>query len=56
MSELFFLPSWPPAADALPWYALLLLVAAIAGELARRWLHLPRLFGWIVVGVLLGPG
>ena len=55
MSELFFLPSWPPGADALPWYALLLLVAAIAGELARRWLHLPRLFGWIVVGVLLGP-
>ena len=55
MSELFFLPSWPPGADALPWYALLLLVAAIAGELARRWLHLPRLFGWIAVGVLLGP-
>jgi NhaP-type Na+/H+ or K+/H+ antiporter len=55
MSELFFLPAWPPSADALPWYALLLVVAAIAGELARRWLHLPRLFGWIVVGVLLGP-
>jgi len=55
MSELFFLPEWPPSADALPWYALLLVVAAIAGELARRWLRLPRLFGWIVAGVLLGP-
>ena len=45
----------PFAADALPWYALLLLVAAIAGELVLRWLHLPRLFGWIATGVLLGP-
>ncbi|MGH8676037.1 MAG: cation:proton antiporter [Burkholderiales bacterium] len=55
MSELFFLPSWSQAADALPWYALLLLAAAIAGELMHRWLHLPRLFGWIAAGVLLGP-
>lgn len=55
MSELFFLPSWPPAAQALPWYALLLLAAAIAGELVRRWLHLPRLFGWIAAGILMGP-
>ena len=45
----------PFAADALPWYALLLLVAAIAGELVLRWLHLPRLFGWIATGILLGP-
>ena len=55
MPELFFLPSWPPAAQALPWSALLLLVAAIAGELVRRWLHLPRLFGWVAAGILLGP-
>jgi len=55
MSELFFLPSWPPAAQALPWSALLLLGAAIAGELVRRWLHLPRLFGWIAAGILMGP-
>jgi len=55
MAELFFLPSWPPAAQALPWYALLLLVAAIAGELVRRWLHLPRLFGWVAAGILMGP-
>lgn len=45
----------PLAAEALPWYALLLLVAAIAGELVLRWLHVPRLFGWIATGVLLGP-
>ena len=55
MSELFFLPSWPPAADALPWYALLLVVAAIAGELVLRWLHLPRLFGWVAAGIVMGP-
>mgnify|MGYP001599196973 CR=1 FL=1 len=55
MTELFFLPSWPPAAEAIPWYALLLLVAAIAGELARRWLRLPRLLGWIAAGLVLGP-
>src|SRR6185295_7043523 len=55
LSDLFFLPSLPYAAEALPWYALLLLVAAIAGELVLRWLHLPRLFGWIATGVLLGP-
>lgn len=55
MSELFFVPSWPPAAEAIPWYALLLLVAAIAGEVVHRWLHLPRLLGWIAAGLVLGP-
>jgi NhaP-type Na+/H+ or K+/H+ antiporter len=55
MPELFFLPSWPPGAQGLPWVALLLLAAAIAGELVKRWLHLPRLFGWIVAGILMGP-
>lgn len=55
MSELFFLPSWPPGAEAIPWYALLLLVAAIAGEVVHRWLHLPRLLGWIGAGLALGP-
>ena len=55
MSELFFLPSLPPGAEAIPWYALLLLVAAIAGEVVHRWLHLPRLLGWIAAGLALGP-
>jgi len=55
MSDLFFLPAWPPAVDALPWYALLLLVAAIAGEVLARWLHLPRLFGWVAAGLAMGP-
>lgn len=54
MRELFFLPDIPPAAQ-LPWYALLLLGAAIAGEAIERWLRLPRLLGWIAVGAALGP-
>lgn len=55
MSDLFFVPTWPPGAEAIPWYALLLLVAAIAGEVVHRWLHLPRLLGWIAAGLALGP-
>ncbi len=55
MSELFFLPDLPPAAARLPWYALLLLAAVIAGEAVQRWLRLPRLLGWIAVGAVLGP-
>jgi len=55
VSELFFLPDLRAAARALPWHALLLLVAALAGEAVQRWLRLPRLLGWIAVGALLGP-
>ena len=55
MSDLFFLPDLRAAARALPWHALLLLGAALAGEAVQRWLRLPRMLGWIAVGALLGP-
>ena len=55
MSDLFFLPDLASAAAQLPWYALLLLAAALAGEVVQRWLRLPRLLGWIAVGAALGP-
>jgi len=55
MSELFFIPDLASAAAQLPWYALLLLAAALAGEAVQRWLRLPRLLGWIAVGAALGP-
>ena len=55
MSDLFFLRGIPPPLDQLPWYALLLLGAAIAGEAVQAWLRLPRLLGWIAVGAALGP-
>lgn len=55
MSDLAFLPDFAAAAFQLPWYALLLLAAALAGEAVQRWLRLPRLLGWIGVGAALGP-
>jgi len=55
LSDLFFLPDLPSAAAHLPWYALLLLGAVVAGEAVERWLRLPRLLGWIAVGAALGP-
>ena len=54
MSELFFLPQWPVRADQIPWYAVLLLVALLVGEALWR-LRLPRLLGWILAGIALGP-
>lgn len=55
MSEIAFLPEFPPAVGRVPWYALVLLAAALAGEAAERWLRAPRLIGWIVAGAVLGP-
>ena len=55
MPELFFLPDLAAVASHLPWTALLLLAAALAGEAVQRWLRLPRLLGWIAVGGALGP-
>lgn len=55
MTDLFFLPDLKRVAQSLPWPALLLLGAALAGEAVQRWLRLPRLIGWSAVGALLGP-
>lgn len=55
MTDLFFLPDLRGIGATLPWHALLLLAAALAGEAAQRWLRLPRLLGWGAVGALLGP-
>jgi Kef-type K+ transport system membrane component KefB len=54
MTELFFLPDWPVQADQIPWYAVLLLAALLAGEAAWR-LRLPRVLGWVLAGIALGP-
>ena len=54
MSELFFLPRWPIPAEQIPWYAVLLLAALLAGEAAWR-LRLPRVLGWILAGIAMGP-
>ncbi len=55
LTDLFFLPDLRGIGASLPWHALLLLAAALAGEAVQRWLRLPRLLGWSAVGALLGP-
>jgi Kef-type K+ transport system membrane component KefB len=54
--KLFFLPAWPPDFGPLAQVALLLILAVVAGEVARRWLRVPRILGYITVGAVLGPG
>jgi Kef-type K+ transport system membrane component KefB len=41
-------------ADQIPWYAVLLLAALLAGEALWR-MRLPRVLGWILAGIALGP-
>ena len=51
----FYLPDWPPALPAVARLALLLLAAAVCGELGQRWLRVPRIVGQVGAGVLFGP-
>ena len=54
--DISFLPEWPltwPTAVAV---AVLALFAAAAGEVAARWLRLPRLLGYLAAGALFGAG
>lgn len=55
MTELFFLPSLPLAANQMIWIGLLVLAGAVGGELATRWLRLPRIVGYLAAGIALGP-
>lgn len=50
-----FLPEWPPALGPLSWFAVLLVAATAGGELAWRMLRLPRIVGYVIAGMLLGP-
>lgn len=51
-----FLPSLPDHIDTLSRVALLLIAAIALAEAGQRWLRLPRLTGYVLAGVLLGPG
>ena len=51
-----FLPAWPPAANNLILFALLLLAGALGGRLAATTRVLPAITGYIAIGFLLGPG
>jgi Kef-type K+ transport system membrane component KefB len=53
--NLFFLPAWPLDIGAVFYVALLLILAVLAGEVARQWLRVPRILGYITVGAAFGP-
>lgn len=55
MDSLTFLPKSPLFVSQLLWFGLLLLAGLLAGDLARRYLRLPRVTGYVVAGILLGP-
>jgi Kef-type K+ transport system membrane component KefB len=50
-----FLPSWPFEANNLILFGAILLAGLVAGELAHRSGVVPRITGFIVIGLLLGP-
>jgi Kef-type K+ transport system membrane component KefB len=56
MADTFFLPNWPLVANPMIWVGLLLLLGVLGGEFAQRVLRLPRITGYAVAGLLLGPG
>jgi len=49
-----FLPQTVPQFSQLGWFALLLILAVALGEIARL-IRLPRLLGYVVAGIALGP-
>ncbi|MGH8700232.1 MAG: cation:proton antiporter [Burkholderiales bacterium] len=53
MTQLNFLPTFPFAANPLALFGLLLLAGVIGGELAHRWLRLPRIVGYVLIGLAL---
>jgi Kef-type K+ transport system membrane component KefB len=50
-----YLPIWPLAITPALWIALTLVVAVLVGEALVRHLRLPRIVGYVGVGLLLGP-
>lgn len=51
-----FLPQFPVAASPLLLFGLLLVAGLTSGELVRRALRLPRIVGYVLIGLLLGGG
>ena len=54
MDALSFLPGWPPAANPVLVFGLLLAAGLAGGELAQRLLRLPRITGYVIAGLALG--
>jgi Kef-type K+ transport system membrane component KefB len=55
MSEYLFLPQLPLAFSQLAMFGALIALGLLAGEAARRYLALPRVTGYVLAGVVLGP-
>ncbi len=53
MDSLHFLPDWPLSLDPLACFGLALFAAVVLGEIATRWLRLPRITGYVATGLLL---
>lgn len=51
-----YLPLWPLSVSPALWLALTLVIAVLIGEVLVRYLRLPRIVGYISIGLLLGPG
>jgi Kef-type K+ transport system membrane component KefB len=51
-----YLPLWPLSDSPALWLALSLVVAVLVGEALVRYAKLPRIVGYIGIGLLLGPG
>lgn len=49
-----FLPAWPLAPPGLLWLALTLVAASVLGEFVFRRLHLPRISGYVLAGLIAG--
>jgi Kef-type K+ transport system membrane component KefB len=56
LSELSFLPPFPPTFSNVVVISLILLVGLAFGELFRRVLMLPRISGYVLAGLMVGPG
>jgi Kef-type K+ transport system membrane component KefB len=56
LADLEFLPQFPLNANPLALFGVLLLAGALAGELVRRVLNLPRITGYVLIGLTLGAG
>ncbi|MCW5621571.1 MAG: cation:proton antiporter [Burkholderiales bacterium] len=56
MGALDFLPTFPLALGELTWAGAILLAGLACGELFRRVFGLPRITGYLLAGIVLGPG
>lgn len=50
-----YLPTWPLSVSPALWLALALVIAVLVGEGLVRYLRLPRIVGYVGIGLLLGP-